>query len=885
MTTPKASPNQKKSQSPISIGHTRILIWIVFFSFLFIYHYSFYPSLLEFFQFNVLETIWNFMLAWMGTKAILRVWFYPLWLLIFPNNKQLGQKLEWYDKTYQHLTPNTIRLAQLRFSIVIIISLILLSIPIFSSTFLNKYLVSYALFFEKGANTQYLLTFFSSWPWFFLEYFSILSLYIFWGLKLEGRSRIIARLYLRRELTKTLNAWKMPMPKIPWDAKDDEISLCISTEFLDDKENESLNQSSYERWIKQTEKGLKANTLVISPTGGGKTISVVKPAIEQFIFWQANNPIKKASGAIYDPKAELTELAVEIAKKAGRENDLLVLSLDAENSINPIKVNNIWEGQNAYRVSSWIINAWQNFQGASSPEPYWRSQLYLLVRHLLVLHYLYDGENTNLYNLSKTIAKSTKGCFDQSIKLKSVKQEVNEFGRWLLIAYASVNLEQPKTLSEIDSLSYKPLPPNLITREVTELAEKNNKIKIGRFIQERKQYHLSTNEKIVEINETINSIKNEDVRKDFEPQLEAEKSKLSRIIKKEVEDKFGKGKPNDEEYTKSYIEIEAKKLRKVYENLYQDPDTFEQVRLLVTDASEAMLNGWSNNNSDNRGSIVSNIAPFLTQFETPEMRKVFSPERENVDFDKVVNSGTIFIPNFPGVKIGDGLANAIISLCKSRWQYAVLGQPENKRIKFQLKDEAQRIISLGSKDIEGDFEYMELSRSYGGITVMLSQSISALKARAGRSIDWDKVHGVIRSIYCMSTNDSETIEFMQKIAGKEVKKRISRTVTEHANTPKLESISEKYTGENDSLSIAYTESESLEEVIQSKDIQLAEAYTGIAIIYDGYKNSIKKFSLRPHFWPYRRDKWELIRKSEFSPLNRKKYTNNKPTDQFQKLAA
>ena len=110
--------------------------------------------------------------------------------------------------------------------------------------------------------------------------------------------------------------------------------------------------------------------------------------------------------------------------------------------------------------------------------------------------------------------------------------------------------------------------------------------------------------------------------------VEEEKKKIAQIVDKELISEFGKSEPSDEEYVKAYIQIEAKELRSKYENHYRDPKLFEQVRLLVTDSAEAMLHGWSSNNAENRGSIVSNILPFLQQFQTPEMKRVFSPTKE-----------------------------------------------------------------------------------------------------------------------------------------------------------------------------------------------------------------------------------------------------------------
>ena len=187
-----------------------------------------------------------------------------------------------------------------------------------------------------------------------------------------------------------------------------------------------------------------------------------------------------------------------------------------------------------------------------------------------------------------------------------------------------------------------------------------------------------------------------------------------------------------------------------------------------------------------------------------------------------------------------------------------------------LLDEAQRVITFGVKKNNGDLEYMEMSRSFGGITELLTQSISALKAKSSQSNQFDKIHGVIRSIFIMGTNDPVAIEFLQKVTGEKVKKRLSKTIQESAMSPKMDQIDEKYHGQSDSLSVSYTESETLEKVIHSSDIQEAQAFTAFALLFDGNSSNLHKISLKPDFWPIKQDKWQVLKRSDFSPEQRLK---------------
>ena len=692
------------------------------------------------------------------------------------------------------------------------------ALEFFPAYFSQKWLLTFAYFQGNYREVLAVKEFFYSSNMIFSQHFLTFSVVFWMMLRLEGRSRIVARILRLMFRIKESSVYLQKLPEPTYDKNSHDLGMCLFTSFYDQKGEPTIDETQDERWVDLKEAGLRTNTLIVGPTGGGKTSALIMRILSQSLRWQSHNPAKKASIVVYDPKAELSELAIKMAKDVDRSDDLIVLELGGEHRINPIKVDDIWSGKSSWQVAGWIVAAWQNFQGRSNPEPYWESQNYILTRNLLVILYMHYGPEVTLYSLSTTINRAAAGCFSEIDKGKSV----NEFGFWVLSALAAAC---PNEI-ELELAKYN-FPKNLESSPVNR--------------PDSKEIYI--------LQVSIKEAPHADIRQELESELALKMQEAP--------------KPID---PKERIRENGRALRREF--CAQYPDCLDKLQIVI-DASRWLLDSWSSNNPENRGSIISNMQPFLQQFETPELVEIFSSrKKDSLDFKEAIASGKIIVPKFSGINIGNGLSSGIITLIKSRWQSAAL-QLQGDRIKVQIMDEAQRVLTLsdGNNNL-GDLDYMELSRSFGGMTFLASQSIAALRAKANRAADWEKVHGVVRSVICLSTNDPITIDFMCKVGGKTIVKRVSRCIAENANAPHLETISEKYRGETDSLSVSYTTSESLEDKIQAKDIQNADAFSGVAVIYDGKRNHLLRISLRPTFWPHICDTYELLKRCEFDPEKR-----------------
>lgn len=804
-----------------------VIIWFIVESELF------WGCLFAFFR-NPLQMIWNAILLILIIKAYVRLIILTIWHFIFSDTQKIGQKLEWYQKKYKHLTPETKKLFFIRSSVIITLSVLIYYARFLPYLWARKYSICFSHIISIKPSTDYLIRRFDQSPWPIYEQISIFMLIVYFLCLFEGRSRIIARLLNIFYEQSNDKQWSKIMPPIEYNSKSEDFHLCLFSYFTDQEGQPVLKETQYEKWYKLKSKSLFTNFIMIAPTGAGKTTTLTYPVLYQSIMWQANNYEKKVSMLVNDPKGDLIDHVKKIVKNAKREKDLLVLNVTGDLTINPIEVSDIWSGQAAWRVASWIISAWKNFQGGGNKDPYWESQSYDLVKHLLVISYYLKGKKTNLYDLTVLFNECSVGCFERSVgKTNALTKKLNNFGLVIMRIYLK-QLEPEKRLHVL--LQYE-LPENYFIENAIEEKWENS------------TEHYNIDPVYKEIQDTINNSPDQDIKNKLIHERNDYKKKNEKLFEKEKKN-----------FTGTYfIENNIKN----FEPIDSEGQNINYIQEIVTGTCDWMLNAWSNQAVENMGNVLSTIRPFLQQFATPEIRRILCPEEPNTNFDNLIHKGIIILPQFSVSDVGEKLSSAVNTLIKSRWQHAVLQNHQCKRPKILLMDEAQKLINYGDSTSGGDFEYMEISRSFGGISILLTQSLSALEAKASNPTQYKKIHGVIRSLLVMGTNDDRTIEYMIKVIGKEVKKRISKTVSESANSPRMDLISERYRGENESLSVSYTESEALEDRLTSQSIMETPFCVATALIFDGEKTTPFRCALRPFYWKNHRRKWSYMEKKKF----------------------
>lgn len=859
---------------------------------------------------NFFVYLWNSIFAVWASHSLLRLTILPIWKFVFIDTNKLGQKLEWYDDMYKHLKPSN-ELAHTRWKIALMVAFVIYALRFFPFNIIDLTTLDYADLRYRDSNSILVGSYFFNTlkP---LIYISPLIVILWSVLSIEGRTRIVGRIIERKLKLFWSENKNSDLSANPFDRLSKEFKISIFSGFYDQKSKISKSLNDREDWVLLNETCLRANVLAIGPIGSGKTSGVIKPILKQSIAWNSDDESKKASMLFIDPKATLLDFIIETARQNNREDDVILLKLDGDLSLNPIALNDIWRDDSAFKVAGWILSAWQNFQNKSSPEPYWENQNFLLIRNILILLYLEKGKDTTIYDISKNISLGVSGVY---LKNKDTnKNTLTPFGETvfkyqvamiILKALLTPSPNQDIQKNDVTNKNKTFIPAFDSTRQLREFINSIditktelmfdvfnavNEFEIDITTKDMSLFHAnlfqSANERLA-VEKRLYKRHIENLVSNTNPQLLELKSLImqdssrdtvilskyrnlfTKIVDEEFNKKYGGKTVTAGDLAMQLILDESVKFVCSFVSQFKDITSLKSAISLSSDSLEWILNSWAKSIPETRSSIVSNVEPFLKMFETPKIAKVLSPtsSANQISLEKLVLEGKIVFPYFPQSEVGKDLANGMITLIKNRWQEAVLSTMEKKRIKLQIIDEYQRVATLAMEKATGDFEYCELSREFGGCTILATQSLSAIKQKANKESDFDKIHGVLRTIINFPTNDPHAISFIQKIAGKKEKVKVTKTVTEGASSPTLENISEKFSSSEgaSNLSISYSESKGQEDVIETSEIQEGEAWSGLGIIYNGQKTEIKTLAFKPDFWPNQCHRWTKMKELNFDP--------------------
>lgn len=841
------------------------------------------------FPMNFLVYFWNIFIYMYFIHATLRLFIVPLWKTIFIDTNKFGAKLEWYDNLYKHLSPKKVYEKE-RFIVCITVAFTYYTTRFLPFDLLSKYSLALAEFRRVSDSTIAISNFYSKNYW-ILDYILPIVCIIYFVYVFESRTRIIVRVCEKRARFLWDNIWRKKLPKNPFNENSESFKMSIFTSFVNQDGEISKEVTNDEAWEVLDEKSIRANILCIGPIGSGKTEGFIKPTIEQCIFWNRNCNDKKSTIAVYDPKGTLALYVKSICEKLNCLNDIVLLSLDSEHSLNIIKINNIWRDDSAYKVTGWILGSWANFQGKTSPEPYWENQNFILIRNLLINLYVAKRSDVTLYDVSKKYGECQIGCYTEISKGKRLLTPfgVEVIKNRIMSSFENADIDQIYEYLDRYEIPDREKDYTKFTREIIDGSRLRREREMEEYKDFRKKFHISMNPDLIRIKEEARQLQSTSAlslqKREFEIKMKSLHDdytrKLDSLVDSDMKKKFDDKEIGNSEFKKTLLIREALDQREIFiEQFKNDDDSKTSALSIIKDSCDWLIENWSSVTPENRGNIVSNLQPFLNIFEQPKIKKIFSPSGDTLDFNSIITEGKILCPSFPANEVGDGISSAIITLIKSRWQHTVLETKDKKRLKIQIIDEYQKVATFNMEKSTGDFEFAELSREFGGCSIFATQSISAVRQRASKNADFEKIHGVIRTIINFPTNDPDSISFLQKVAGKKETKRISRTVQEGASSPDLDNITEKYVGNNSNLSISFTESEGIEDVIQSYEIQAADAWTGIGVLYDGKQTRIKKLAFKPSFMPESRLKWKVMQMLDFIPSEK-----NETFEKYKKFSA
>lgn len=202
-------------------------------------------------------------------------------------------------------------------------------------------------------------------------------------------------------------------------------------------------------------------------------------------------------------------------------------------------------------------------------------------------------------------------------------------------------------------------------------------------------------------------------------------------------------------------------------------------------------------------SIKATVSQVLSGFQNPVLVDAFcSNNKEQVYIEECL-TGQVILVNLPLAEWGTS-AKAVYTLIKLRFFSLIQQRATRKDLDdkngpiFFMCDEYQDIISA-SKSGMSDLNFWDKSRSGKCIGIISSQSISSFRAAIGNQQTADTVLQNFRQKICFRTEDMDTINYFQQLAGKTEVARITITKGKSKSGGWLSGQRSKNDGESTSL--------------------------------------------------------------------------------------
>ncbi len=200
-----------------------------------------------------------------------------------------------------------------------------------------------------------------------------------------GRSkRLVSYLKVRGAIARVL-------PKFP----EIQNGIVLGSMFEGEKERDP-------EWAALGQRALNGAILITGSIGCGKTQGAVLPYFRQIL--ESFSPLPAVMAI--DPKRTFISAAVAICKKLGLGDQIRIISLEGEETFNPVFVENILEKSQFLDVAEMLRAAAINFSGKSSDSPFWELSAFNLLKNAVIYCAAANGYFT-LTDLYEALVKAT----------------------------------------------------------------------------------------------------------------------------------------------------------------------------------------------------------------------------------------------------------------------------------------------------------------------------------------------------------------------------------------------------------------------------------------------------------------------------------------------
>lgn len=269
-------------------------------------------------------------------------------------------------------------------------------------------------------------------------------------------------------------------------------------------------------------------------------------------------------------------------------------------------------------------------------------------------------------------------------------------------------------------------------------------------------------------------------------------------------------------------------------------------------AVEYFENEYSQLDDRVRTGIVATSTAFINQFQEFAASRVFCPTQDHLTIESMEDlirerKILLFDVNQPG------LARSMGTFVKLHYEQAVLNLlPELKERKAVcttalIIDEYQDVVTCGGGGTIGDESFLAKARESKPAVIVATQSLSSLmNSVGGQRPTLELVQNFRTRIACHSS-DLETIKVFQELAGKADVERQTRSLSETAQSAKLNLLAGGFDSETASINESVSRSIHREDLVTGQEFSRLRTFEAFAQVFDGIETKFVKLYLKPHF--------------------------------------
>ena len=291
-------------------------------------------------------------------------------------------------------------------------------------------------------------------------------------------------------------------------------------------------------------------------------------------------------------------------------------------------------------------------------------------------------------------------------------------------------------------------------------------------------------------------------------------------------------------------------------------------------------------------SIVEGISVFLGLFDTPEVARVFCPDKPRKPIEEkqpddplaaissngkppgsrpsgistlqplppleqLIESGKVLCLNMPA-SANPALSRAIGVMLKQSWLQALLRRPSEMRQAPEryfrpavfLCDEYQAFATVGEADPCGDEKAFALSRQSRCIPIVATQSISSLRSVTGSGEAWRTLLQTLRTKIFLSLSDDASARIASEMCGQVERLKASYSYNESHARAGVSLFSGAPGSGKSSLGASKSYQARMEPLFRPKIFAELDTCQGVILPFDGKRNlPAQRVYLKPFFLP------------------------------------